>query len=491
MRRVLIAGLIGLTTANTAFADPGISVSPSIGVAELYTDNVAGLQKSQPDLVTQVSPGVSINGESAYTKVNLTYQPTFNHFDIGNSPDRIDQSLNGTGTITPLRDELTIDFQTIANEAGASGNSSNQQGVLVPSNNLVLYYIGSLTPHLQEHLGDVATLDAYYGLNSSNTSVQGTKLPGLGITSTDTLGQSPELVIGSAESFGRLGLKLSFKHTDNSGSGMNTSSTSDVDTLGGLYHLNRVYGVSGSVGYQDINYPANGTTIAYESSGLTWTIGITITPNDQSSIALGYGFQQGAYNPSVQVGYALGQRTKVSASYLVTVQNQLTSTLQNLRFLTYDQFGNPIDSRTGLPFSAVNQTFGSQNVLFRDKPAILSVSHQFMRSSVTLTGQYEDRTSLTGLSSESKTLGVSINYSREFNPLLQGTLNVAYADNTSTGVGAFTGEAKTISLSASLFYRLSDTTTINIIGNYFNSMSNVPTNGSTTQQLTVGLRKSF
>ena len=245
-----------------------------------------------------------------------------------------------------------------------------------------------MTPHLQEHLGDVATLDLIYRAEfEQHQRSRKNALPGLGISSTNSLGQSVELVIGSAESFGSLGLKLDLKHTSDTGSGMNTASTTDADSLGGTYHINRIYALNASLGYQATDYPASGTRLAYHNSGLTWSLGATFTPNDQSNVTLGYGYQQGAYNPNATVSYSLGPLTKVTASYIVTIQNQLSSTLQNQKFLAFDQFGNPIDSRTGLPFNAVNQTFGSQNILFRDKPAILAISHQFVRSA-----GYGDRT---------------------------------------------------------------------------------------------------
>ena len=98
MRRVIITGLIGLTTAGAAFAaDEGIKISPSIGVSESYTDNSAGGQKGQPDLVEPDQPGLEHQRGDARIKINFTYTPTFNHFDLGNSPDRVDQNLNGAG----------------------------------------------------------------------------------------------------------------------------------------------------------------------------------------------------------------------------------------------------------------------------------------------------------------------------------------------------------------------------------------------------------
>ena len=504
IRPVLLAGgLAGLSISGPAFAqilprqaDPdasgptGIQITPSIGVSELFTDNTAGSQSDQAQFVSEVSPGISISGETAHARINFNFIPTLVHFDNGPGKDQINPNLNTDGQAKPL-DNLTVDFQGYANQEDATGNASNQQGILVPTDNRILYYIGNIAPHYHTQYSDLATLDVTYSLNSTNTSVEGAKLPGLGINSTDTLGRNALVSIGSADAFGRVSVRADFSQTDNTGSGMNNASTTSVDTVSLTYHVNRVYSFSGSIGYQSIDYPASGLTAAYKSSGLTWTIGLTITPNDLSTISLGYGKQQGAYNPTIQAGYALGPRTNISASYLVTVQNQLTASLQNLKYLVYDQFGNPIDSRTGLPFSAVNQTFGSQNILFRDKPALVAISHQFTRSTVTLTGQYEVRNSLSGVQQNSQVLGATINYSRQLTPLIQGSTSLGYTQDTSRTFGSPEEKANSISLSGELLYNLSDTTTLNIIENFFRTTSNISANNSQTQQLTVGLRKSF
>jgi uncharacterized protein (PEP-CTERM system associated) len=497
--------LTSLTVSGLAFAQlptpsqsldtgspAGLTVTPSIGVSELYTENQTGTGPSQPQFVTQISPGVSITGETARTNINFNYLPTLNHFNNGASKDRVDQNLNTNGTITPITDTLTVNFQGYATEADAGGNASNQQGILVPTNNRILYYIGNIVPRYQQNFSDIATLEASYSVNSTNTSVEGAKVPGLGINSTNSLGQNALVSIGSGQSLGRIGMRADFLHDTNSGSGMNTASTSDVDTMTISYHINRNFYISGSIGYQSINYPNNGVgNPGYRDSGITWSLGLTITPNALSSISLGYGKQQGAYSPTVQAGYALGPRTNISASYLVTVQNQLTATLQNLKYLVYDQFGNPIDSRTGLPFSAVNQTFASQNILFRDKPAMVSISHQFLRSALTLTGQYEVRNSLSGIHIDTEVLGATINYSRQFTPLAQGNVSLGYTQSETKTFGAPDNRARSISLSGQLLYNLSDTASINVVENLFRTINNDSQNNSLTQQLTIGLRKSF
>src|SRR6185312_11086610 len=79
----------------------GVQVTPSIGASQLYTDNQTGTGGSQPVFVTQITPGISVTGETARTKINLNYLPTFNHFDNGGSKDRIDQNLNTNAEIDP------------------------------------------------------------------------------------------------------------------------------------------------------------------------------------------------------------------------------------------------------------------------------------------------------------------------------------------------------------------------------------------------------
>jgi len=505
IKAALLLGLTSLSVSGLAFAQPqpkdtpldvggggptGIQITPSIGVNQLYTDNQTGTGGSQPQFVTQISPGLAISGQTARAKIDFNYQPTFNHYENGNTEDRVDQNLNTDATITPFTDNLTVRVQGYANEFSAGGNASNQAGILVPSNNRILYYIGNVVPRYQQNFSDVATLEASYSVNSTNTSVEGQKFPGL--NSTNSLGRNALVSIGSAEAFGRLGLRADFGDNTSSGSGANTQSTSDFESVTISSHVNRSFFITASIDYQTINYPNQGiANPGYQNSGVTWSLGVTFTPNELSSLSFGYGRSQGAYSPSVQVGYAIGPRTNISASYVVSVQNQLTSTLQNLRYLIYDQFGNPIDSRTGLPFSPVNQTFGSQNILFRDKPALISISHQFERSSVTLTGQYEVRNSLSGIQIDNEVTSGTVNYTRQFSPLMQGNVSLGYTQSKTRTFGSADNSAHSYSLTGQLLYNLSDTASINIIENLFRTINNDSQQNSLSQQLTIGFRKSF
>jgi hypothetical protein len=184
--------------------------------------------------------------------------------------------------------------------------------------------------------------------------------------------------------------------------------------------------------------------------------------------------------------------TVVKASYIVTIQNQLQAVAQTLQYLTYDALGNPIDSRTGLPFNLVNQTFGSQTVLFRDKPALLTVSHQFVRSGVSFTLSYEVRESVSGIPSRDSALGGSISYFRAMTPLLSGSITIGYTDHTSTGVASTPAQRTSVeNATVSLSYTIGEKTSATLSETFNKATSSLPTSDSLTNQVLVGIRRDF
>ncbi len=495
VRPALTLGFIGATMAGKAFAaDPAWQITPTIGVQELYTSNSQGSGTNpQADLVTQISPGLSLVADTPHTNATINYAPTFNHYSLGTTQDNIDQNLNGSGKIVPFGDNLTIDFVVYATEEGSTGNRGfAPTSLLVPQNDKVLYYIGNLAPHYHNQIRDIAVLDVYYKLNSANTSQEGVTVPGQTSLSNSTLQQDARMTLAGGSRFGSLIPTLSIDHIVSTGSGPNNSSTNDNDTLQFEYHLNHEYSLTGYAGYQNIQYPATSTTSAYSNAGPTWNLGFRATPNPSSTLSLGYGLQQGIYTPDLEMNYALGQRTTLVATYIVTIQNQLQSALQNVQFLTHDAFGNPIDSRTGLPFSGVNQTFASQNVLFRDKPLLLSINHELSRSGVGLTLTYEQRDTVTGIPESDTAWGASVSYSRVFSPNFQGSFDFGFTDHNTAGTETTGGgRTKILNADALLTYNINEKTIATMRENFFKTISSIQSSSTTTNEFVLGLTRGF
>jgi uncharacterized protein (PEP-CTERM system associated) len=493
--RVLAGGLLVggvLVILRTAQAD-GIQFAPAISLQEVYTDNAGGPNGRQADVITQISPGFGLIESGPWSSMTLNYSPTYNHYDFGASADRIDQNLNGYATITPYEDQLKIDLSVYANEEGATPNSNTPtNNLVIASNNRVLYYLGSIIPHFTQRFGDVATVDAYYRLKSSNVSDQSTYIGPHSSLSSDTLQNDAEIVVGSGDSFGRVSAQLDFDHNVGSGSGQNANSDQDLDFLGLQYHVDSAFAATGTIGYQRIHYDASGASAPFTNEGMVWTVGLRSTPNVDSTLNLSYGLQEGIYVPTIQLTYSLGPRTRISGSYIVRIQNQLEYALGNLQFLTYNPEGMPIDSRTGLPFSLVNQSFGSQNVLFRDKPAQLAIVHQLERSAITLRLVYERRSAVTGPVANDTVASADIAYSRDLSPVMNASIDFGITNNISSGLLA-TGNTRTNIANAtfSLYWLLSKSATAYLNGTIYQPLTKSSILDTVTNQVVIGLRKAL
>jgi uncharacterized protein (PEP-CTERM system associated) len=493
----LIAGGVLFVGALPAFSirawADGFKFTPSITLQELYTDNSGGGQNnSQSDVVTQISPGIAVNESGPWSTATINYSPTFNHYDFGTAPDRVDQNFNGVATITPFEDQLKIDISANASEQGATANSNNvSNSLLLASNNRVLYYVGDIIPHFTHHFGDVATLDAYYRLKSANVSDQSIhELPNTSLSS-DSLQNDMEVIFGTGERFGQIGAQIDLDHGFGNGSGENTGSVNDKDFLGLQYHFNSLYAATGTIGYQRLHYDASLTTLPFTSEGLIWSVGARATPNPDSTLSVSYGFQEGVYIPTLKMTYSLGPRTIITANYLVQIENELESSLLNLQYLTYNALGQPIDSRTGLPFSLVNPSFGSQNVLFRDKAAQVTVVHQLERSAITLRVVYEKRSEVTGPVAGSAAETVDIGYSRAMSPNLNGSVDIGFTNSRASGVIANPYDRQNlVDLGFSLYWTLSETASVYLNGTFYKPVSNASTQ-QTTNQVVLGFRKAL
>jgi len=494
--RPATVGAACLGCAATAHASgDDFQLTPSIGLQQVYNSTSQGPNGPSSDLlVSQISTAIHVTGDTPHATLDLSYSPSFNHYELGNVQDHVEQNELSSALITPFANLLTIKIDTYAVEMGAKSNSlSGLGGTLTQADDRMLYYIGNIAPHFSERFGNVATLDAFYRLKSANTSDESTRLPGARSGSSDSLQQEAQAIIGSGESFGRLSASLNFDHTTGTaGSQGGASSSNDSDYVGLEYHINHAFSLTGSIGYQKIFYGPTLQTPSFTSEGMTWNAGGRYTPNPLTMVSVSYGLQQGAYVPTLQLTYALGQRTTLTASYITKVLTQLESFADNLQYLTYNAAGQPIDSRTGLPYVGISNIFGSQNALFRDKPLTIAINHELERSGITATLTYEVRSSVTGAPARDVAFGGSLGYFRELTPLLKCNIDFEFTDHRSSGAVEFGAEhAQLLNANFWLEYKLSETATARLAGAYLQRISNITANDATTTQVTLGLKKDF
>jgi len=499
--RLAMLGVLGLVspTLGGAASAADWQVTPSLSYQEVVTDNIYQSDTDRRgDAISQLVPALNITGDSPRGQLSLLYAPIFSAYVAEPGQDRVDQNLVGNGSVNVLDNHLGIDFNIFANQGSGSGSfgTAGASG-LVPLSDRTLNYGGTIAPHLLERFGDVATLDAFYRVSTSNTSGSNGLQPQLDDLSNNLLQQDAEVILGSGNSFNELSAQLDLDHVDGSGSGANNTFQNDLDIAKFQYHLTHTYALTGFVGYQRIHYDASAGYAGYDNAGPTWSIGVKATPNDFTTFELSYGRQSGSYNFEAHVKYDLTPRTHVAADYSVSVENQLQANLNNFQSSGHGQGGYatgvPATPIGGFPFGdEESQLFAGQNALFRDKIASVSFVRQFTRSTVTVSAGNERRLPLSGPADTDTAWYGGVHYSREMTPSVTGDVGLDYSVHTYGGSAILQEQHdRLLNLSVSATYRINPTWSATTSYSLFQRNSNLNGFSTTANEFMIGIKKEF
>jgi uncharacterized protein (PEP-CTERM system associated) len=471
--------------------------TPSLSFQEVVTDNVDQSDTDKRgDALSQLIPALNVTADSPRGQLSLLYAPIFSAYVAEPGQDRVDQNLVGNGSVDFFDNHFNVDFNVFANQGSGSG-SFGEVGAsgLVPLSDRTLNYGGTIAPHLRERFGDVATLDAFYRVSSSNTSGSDSLQPQLDNLANNLLQQDAEVILGSGNSFNDLSAQLDLDHVDGSGSGPNNRFQNDLDVTKFEYHLTHAYALTGFVGYQRIHYDASPGYAGYDDAGPTWSAGVKATPNDFTTFELSYGRQSGSYNVEAHVRYDLTPRTHIAADYAVSVENQLQANLGS--FQAPVGIGSPIGAPpTPIGGSAlggnVSQLFGDQNGLFRDKIASVSFVRQFTRSTVTVTAGNDHRVPLSGPTENDDAWYGGAHYSREMTPSLTGDVGIDYSTHTYGGSALSQQQRdRLLNVSVTATYSINPTLSATASYSLFRRDSNLNGFSTTANELMIGIRKEF
>lgn len=105
----------GLGGFGAAASAGGWTILPSIEAEEFYTDNVLATETNRRwDLVTILTPGVTVLGDEPNAQVTLNYTPQFRLDATTPQENSITQQLAATGLFTLIPDELYVDARALA-----------------------------------------------------------------------------------------------------------------------------------------------------------------------------------------------------------------------------------------------------------------------------------------------------------------------------------------------------------------------------------------
>jgi len=507
---------------GAAASGGGWTFSPGLGAYEYYTDNVLATPSNRRwDLVTVVTPSLSIFGDEPNAQLSLFYSPQFRLDATTPQENSINQQLSATGLFTVIPDAMFLDVRAFAGVAPLQTGLGAQGAVLTPTfgqtntgptglsqQQLSQYSSISISPYVLHRFGDTGTAKLGYELNQSATSPSGSGLPLFFPTGSNTQHSLTNEAVAQFETGERFApfrnlLLLNVARSTGTGIANNQSQDTITNQLG--YALGRDWEVYGQLGYEKLNF---GGVPPTRVDDMIWGMGVIWTPNPDSQITLGYGHVNGVSGVQFSAYYALTERTRITASYTTGLQTNLGQIRGQLDLQSLNQNGQAVDALTGAPlFNGGLSGFGNQNGLYNSKNFNASITTTLDRDQLSFSlalyqqttiatatqvvpGQFNAIAPPVGSTGQSAT--GYFTWTHQIKEDLSLNSSAAYGTNTITApTGAGTGRQRSVAANVGLQYVLSQTVTTTAQYTFYEQFNPLP--GQTIYQnvFLVGINKQF
>jgi uncharacterized protein (PEP-CTERM system associated) len=471
-------------------------IRPAIEVNETYTDNVfdSNLFK-RSDWITSIAPSVSIREESPKSRINFDYQPVARIYAQQTSQTNIEQNFSGTGLVNLLVNGLFLDARAYADTRSLTGNGLS--GTTAPENNLTQIYSYSISPFYRVRLGGTANAEARYRFTQTiSNDLTNTDLV-LPNATANSRQQTLSLIGTTGSELGRLEARGYAYGTQSGGDGViNNAHRYRIGTEG-EYHLSHVWGLLAGFGYENVKYSqftGQGTSIS--TRGPTWLVGIHVTPSEDSSARITYGRQDGINAVNADVSWLIFTRTRLFASWSEGLTTSAERIGQNVSSFEKDDLtGDPMDEAGRPLFNIDDSDFGLQNAVYRARGGRIGAIWTGERTTATISAYTERRTvvgingSAYGSASNQNSRGVNLYIVRELTPTSSGNFNLGYGVQSGAVIGG--GNERDWNVGIGYSRQLGEGFSAVARYTFYNRSSDFVGRPSTTNTVTVGLRKQF
>lgn len=475
---------------------PDWQFTKSIGVDQEWTDNAVPQTGGRPQasFITVITPSLGITGNSARIESNFLYAPSLYHYESIKGQDYLGQNLSTSTHVTLVPEELFVDLRGFAAEQALNAATGPAGTTSLNRQNQAQTYNVSVTPYAVHRFGSFGTLQAGAALSQTTQTTLGAKLPGSGSTS-QTLGAVQEsATFTSGEDFGRILSKVDVLNSQSNGNGPERGAYRDTASYQGGYAFSHAVQGLASIGYERISY---GGTAPLRIGDMTWSGGVKLLPNPDSSITVQYGHQDGVTALSVDGSYAPTVRTKLFVRYSEGITTGIEQLQNSLAGAQFDPLGNATDSVTGAPLQLTNNFFGLDNTLFHDRSASVTAAWTLDRDSLQATINREDRTpagAQSGAQSGAAQASVgtygSLSWQHTITDALRASLFGQYGISD-LGSGRTKINSQLVVFSGTLSYALSDTLTGQAQYSYSSDAYSGSIPGQAVNLVVLGLRKTF
>ena len=491
-------------------------VDVQVGATDSAGDTGGGWQP-----LILLSPDLNLNGVTSRLNVALNYSPRLSLYPSTSSQTYLSQDFNGSAAAVIVPDLLFLNARGLSSVSSRFGDTSVVSNSFVSQNDAVQTSSFSVSPYVSRQIGGYGTVTVGYSyartFQDGNTGFQNynnafasnlfTTNSGsaAGYGTTGNLETNTEYgSFTTGENLGRVQDSIQATASQNGGStfyqGSNTLSASNTVS----YSVYRWLALLASVGYEEYNYPQAG----YRLNEPTWSVGVTLTPNPDSSITVQYGQTAGENTVLANGTYSPTPRTRVYGSYTVGIQTGLGGRQSLLGSTTVGPGGLLVDQLTGAP-NLANNYLASQYPLSRVSTftigGLLLLDRDTFTASVNNSSvqQLVGSTDILGVATSAGTTTdityATLNWQHDLNPSTSLSSGVTYS---TTNNGIYLGTPGTAQDTLQVYSALTHSFTDTVSGSLTYSHSerfgdaarNLPTSfgGPASQNVVlVGLRKSF
>ena len=257
-------GLAPLSTQTPGAGQRQWEIVPLFSVQETATDNVRlqppGSERS--DLVTELRPGVTINGNGARLRFNATYIPDFVYRAQEGSND-VFHNLNATGNAELVRQLLFVDTRANVFQSNVALFGPQADSNVNNTNNRTTVRTFLLSPYLRHDFGSNAQGEARYSFSTLNSGSTGNA----NLTNSDANRIDARLSSGPAYKLQTWNLTYSKEHIDYTQTHQNIDT--EMVSAYGRRLITPELGLQATVGYEDDDYGI----AANSPKGKFWSVG--------------------------------------------------------------------------------------------------------------------------------------------------------------------------------------------------------------------------
>ena len=262
--------LVVLLCAGSAYAG-NWEIEPRVSVAEIFSDNInLDDDNKEYDLVTEVTPGISIRGEGGRLSADIDYEMQNLIFLNETDATGSNHQLDGRGNAELLRDLFFVDARAGIGQSLVSANRTISNNNINNNSNRTDYYAYSLSPYLQNDFAGWAEGEFRYTYGEVKYVED---------TVDDETENSYDARMISGRKFGPLSWTATANHTTLDYSRSEGEARDDEEfrnaELNARYRISSLFSLIGTAGDADNDY---NTTDEIEN-GSYWAVGGFIQPS--------------------------------------------------------------------------------------------------------------------------------------------------------------------------------------------------------------------